>query len=102
MKDPRKRMALTLSPEVHAALDRFSAVTGVAASSYIASMVEDALPVIEATTRALEAAKRNPQQAADILNETLVATVAKAAQGQLELDEAIKDRKRRRRSPKPR
>lgn len=100
MRKPQ-RLSITLSPESRAALERFSQVTGVAASQYISSLIHDAIPVIEATVKAIEAAKRTPQKAADILNEELVRVVGVAAQHQLALDEQIREKKLRKRPRKP-
>jgi hypothetical protein len=101
MATTKPRLCVTLSPESRAALERFSQVTGVAASQFISGLVHDAIPVIDATTEALRLAKSQPQRAADILNSQLVRTVAAAAQQQLELDDAIKQRKMRKRPRKP-
>jgi hypothetical protein len=101
MATTKPRLSVTLSPESRAALERFSAVTGVAASQFISGLVHDAIPVIDATTEALRLAKSQPQKAADLLNSQLVRTVAAASQQQLELDEAIKQRKMRKRPRKP-
>lgn len=100
MATTKPRMSITLSPESRAALERLSAVSGIAASQYISGLIHDAIPVIEATAKALEIAKRQPQKAADILNETMVRAVGQIAQQQLELDEAIKQRKLRKRPRK--
>lgn len=94
------RISVTLSVESKAALDALSEVAGVSASSFIGGLVHDAIPVIEATTRALRAAKTQPQKAADILNAEVVRAVSKVAQQQLELDEAIKERRTIRRTTK--
>jgi uncharacterized protein (DUF1778 family) len=94
-KNPR--ISVTLTPESRAALDRLSDVAGVSASSFIGSLVHDAIPIIEATTRALVAARTQPQKAAEILNEQVVKANMVIAQHQLELDQAIKSRKVRKR-----
>ena len=100
MPTTKPRLSITLSPESRAALDALSEAAGVSAASFIAGLVHDAIPVIEATTRALRAARTQPQKAADILNSEVVRAVAKVAQGQLELDEAIAERRTMRRTTK--
>jgi hypothetical protein len=100
MATTKPRLSVTLSPESRAALERLTAVSGVAASQFISGLVHDAIPIIEATAKALEVAKSQPQKAADVLNEQLVRTLAKATQGQLELDQAIQERKLRKRPRK--
>jgi hypothetical protein len=100
MPTVKPRLSVTLSPESRAALERFSAVSGIAASQFISGLVHDAIPVIDATTEALRLSKSQPQKAADLLNFQLARTVAAATQQQLELDEAIKQRKLRKRPRK--
>ena len=97
MPTKNPRISVTLSPESKVALDALSEVAGVSASSFIGSLVHDAIPIIEATTRALVAARTQPQKAADILNEQVVRANVVLAQQQLELDQAIKSRKVRKR-----
>lgn len=90
------RISVSLSIEAKAALDALSAAAGVSASSFVGGLIHDAIPMIEATTRALAAARSQPQKAADILNEQVVKANLLMAQQQLELDKAIKERKVRR------
>jgi hypothetical protein len=100
MATTKPRMSITLTPEARAALERLSVVSGIAASSYISGLVHDAIPVINATADALALAKKQPQRAAEIMNEQLVRVVGLAAQGKLELEEAVEKRKRMRRRPR--
>lgn len=96
MPTKNPRISVTLSPEAKVALDALSEAAGVSASSFIGGLVHDAIPVIEATTRAIAAARTQPQKAADILNEQVVRANVLLAQQQLELADAIKTRKMRR------
>jgi hypothetical protein len=93
------RLSITLSPEARGALERFTEVTGIASAQYITGLVNDAVPIIEATTRALAIAKTQPQKSADILNQEIVRVVGIAAQAKLDLDEA-RSRKKLRLRPK--
>lgn len=96
MPTKNPRISVTLSPESKAALDALADVAGVSASSFIGSLVHDAIPIIEATTRALVVARTQPQKAADILNEQVVKANVMLAQQQLQLADEIKVRKMRR------
>lgn len=97
MTDRPRRLNVSLTPESRAALERFSQVTGIAASQLIRSVMHDAIPVIDAMTQALAVVKTSPQKAADLMSEQLLNASVKAAQGKLELDEAVKEKKLRRR-----
>jgi hypothetical protein len=85
-----------LSPESREALERFSQATGIAASQLIRSIMHDAIPVVEAMTQAFAVAKTSPQKAADLMTEQLLNASVKAAQGKLELDNAVKEKLRKR------
>lgn len=100
-KDTRKRIALTVSPEVHAALSKLTDATGVAAASYVASLLQDALPVIEATVRAVEVAKRAPREAAAMMDSELGKAIVMAGQASLDLHDATRPRRKVRRTTKP-
>lgn len=93
---PKPRLAISLTVESRAALERLTQASGIAASQYIASLVHESIPVIEATANALEIAKRSPKQAADILNSEFIRGVTKASQAKLELDERINKKMRKR------
>jgi len=94
-KDHRRRMGLTLSPEAFAALDRFTEVTGYAASSFCAQVIEDSLPVVEAMTQAFIKARTSPVQAAKIMDSEFVRTLAHAAQTKLAFEDSARQRKPR-------
>lgn len=99
-EDTRKRIALTVTPEVHAALERFTEASGVAGASYLSSLLVDMVPLIDATTRALQLAKQQPQQAANILDSELGRAIVMAGQASLDLQNVTKP-KRVRRTTKP-
>ena len=93
----RNRLNVSLTPESRASLERFSQATGIAASQLIRSTMHDAIPVIDAMTEALAIAKAAPQQAADLMQQQLLTASAKAAQLNIELNDAVKERRMRRR-----
>jgi hypothetical protein len=91
------RLNITFTPEGHAALERLAETTGIAISQYVASLIHDSIPVIDATCNAIALAKKSPHQAADIMNSELVRALHMAAQAKLDLDDAVKEKKLRRR-----
>lgn len=93
------RLAITLSVESRAALERFSQATGIAASAFVAGLVHDAIPVILATADAIELAKKSPARAAAAMNAAMVGGVTQVVQAQLELEAASKKPKRLRKRP---
>lgn len=96
-KQAQIRLNVTLTPESRAALERFSASTGIAAAQLIRSLMHDAIPVVDAMTDAMAIAKSSPQKAADLMTAQLLSATAKASQAKLDLDEAAKEPKMRRR-----
>lgn len=101
MPTMKPRLSVTLTPESRAALERFSEVSGIAASQFIRSIVDDAVPIIDAMTRAYETARKSPARAVGIMESEFVRTMAKAAQSQLDLEVAKKEKKIRQRPRKP-
>jgi hypothetical protein len=90
-------MSITFTPESRAALERFSQVTGIAASQFVTNIIHDAIPVIEATTKAFEIARTSPQAAAELMTSELLRVQALAAQEHLALaGEVVRRRPRRR------
>ena len=99
-KKAQTRLNVSLTPESRAALERFSASTGIAAAQLIRSIMHDAIPIIDAMTQAMSIAKTAPQEAADLMTSQLLSATAKATQASLDLDEASKEPKLRRRPAK--
>lgn len=99
MPTTKPRLNVTLSPESRVALERFSQVTGMASSSFIAKLVHDAIPVINATADAIEIAKRSPAKAAALMNQAVVGGITEVVQAQLELDQRTRIGKKLRKRP---
>lgn len=95
MPTKKPRLAVTLSPESRASLERLSKASGIAASQFISQIVHDAIPVIDAMTRSFEEAKKSPQRAAEIMRDLITHAQVEAAQHQLALDAAIAKKKRK-------
>lgn len=97
MATDKPRLSVTLTPESRAALERLSEASGVAASQFISTLVHDSIPLIDATAKAFQIARTQPQKAAELLGAELVRAQILAAQGKLELDQAVSRRKLRKR-----
>lgn len=93
---PNPRMAITVTPESRAALERLAKASGIAASQFVSKVVHDAIPVFNAMAHAFEVAKKNPQEAVGAMEAALEDAMVKAAQFQLNLS-AEKPRKLRKR-----
>jgi hypothetical protein len=93
---PKPRLAISLTLESRAALERLTKVSGIAASQFVASMVHDAIPIIEATANALEIAKTSPRKAGELMNTQFISSVSKISQAKLELDETVNKKLRKR------
>lgn len=89
MPPPKKpsRLSVPITPEARAALERFSEVSGVSMASFLANVVHDSIPVIEAMTEAYLLARSSPSRAVEIMEDELVRTMAKAARTQLDFNE---------------
>lgn len=97
MPTTKPRLNVTLSPESRAALERFSKATGVAASQFVGSLVQDSIPVIDAMTKAISEARTAPRKAASTMGTALNDALIQAMQAKLDLDEHVHGKKLRRR-----
>lgn len=97
---PNPRMAITVTPETRAVLERLSESSGIAASQFVASVLHNAIPMFESLARAFEIAKKNPQAAVDAMGEALEASMVQAAQMHLDLSKKPAQKKLRRRPQK--
>lgn len=92
-------MALTLSPELDAALKDLSDATGVAASSFVTQLLTEALPQIRLLAHAARQVKNSPVAALEVLAEAITEAQAHASQMGLEIQG---ERKRLRAAPNTR
>lgn len=102
MPRPRNRLNVTLSPEVMRALSDLSEVSGIAASSFVATVMNDSLPVIEAMTQAFRQAKAAPLKAAETMQDVMQRTIFSAAQESLALSERARKAERIRKTTRKR
>jgi hypothetical protein len=91
----RRRLALTLSPETWLALDRLKRAGGVSPAQFVASIVEEARPVVTAVAESFEKARKSPQEALEVMRDLADRTLVTGAQVSLELDAARKRSKLR-------
>lgn len=93
------RVAISLTPELHVALEKFTAESGMAKSQLISQLLSETVPVIDAMTEAYRLAKKSPAAAADRMRDLVQS--AHVGLAQLQLDMAPKPKKRKmRRSPR--
>lgn len=97
----RDRLAVTLTPESKAALDRLQASGGMAAASFVSVIVHESIPAIEALAHTFENAKKSPREALEKMRDVAASVLVNSAQASLDLDDAVRPRRkiRRRRTP---
>jgi hypothetical protein len=95
MPTTKPRLNVTLTPESRAALERLTEASGIAASQFISRIVHDAIPVIDATAKAMKMAKANPHRATELMHEVLTEAQSEMGQVQIEFEEQRKKLRRR-------
>lgn len=85
MPTKKKRVQVTLSPELEHALDQLQEATGVAPSAFIGQMIEQNLPVIRGLAEAAHEAKRNPASAIKMIQRAMLEALQDASSVQLEM-----------------
>jgi len=93
----RDRLAVTLTPESKAALDRLQASGGMAAASFVSVIVHESIPAILALAHTFENVKKGPSEALEKLREVADQVLVGAAQTSLDLGDAMKPRRKIRR-----
>jgi len=71
MATKKRRMMLSLPPELEHAFDEFREATGTAPASFVVEMLMQAVPMIESVSKAARMAKQGHIEAYDVLNATL-------------------------------
>ena len=71
MATQKRRMMLSLPPELEHALDEFREATGTAPASFVVEMLMQAVPMIKSVSKAAQMAKQGNLEAFDVLNATL-------------------------------
>jgi len=99
MPSKNRRMMLTLPPELAAALDEFRAATGTAPSSFVVSMLVEAIPAIRAISEATRALAEDQDHALGIMNAVLSEALHHGTAAQLDMYEHKAIRKARTEKP---
>ncbi|MBD3801551.1 MAG: hypothetical protein IE886_08985 [Campylobacterales bacterium] len=89
MPTKKKRIAITVDDDVHAALMQFGKLSGVPAATLIGQLIPRLLPLLESTTYALKEARESPLQTLEVLSREIAKTTAEASALQLDLVEQI-------------
>lgn len=71
MTTQKRRMMLSLPPELEHALDEFREATGTAPASFVVEMLMQAVPMIESISKAARMAKQGNLEAFDVLSNSL-------------------------------
>jgi hypothetical protein len=85
MPRPPRRINVTLSADVHAAVMEWAKVTGFAPPQLVAMIMSNSLPVVHAMTNAMRVAKSDPQKAIAIMSELVDGASVGVAQMQLDM-----------------
>lgn len=99
MPSTKRRMMLTLPDELAAALDDFREATGTAPSSFIVSMLVEAIPMLKAVADAHRSLAEDENKALTIMQSALSGALHQGAAVQLDLYEKPAVRKARREKP---
>ena len=89
-------MAITMTPEGRAALERLSAASGIASGQFVAKLVHDSIPVIDAMTQAFTVAKTHPERALEGFKDVIASAMVQGAQTSLELNQPTHTKLRKR------
>jgi len=85
----KKRIAITVDDDVHAALMQFGKVSGVPAATLIGQLIPRLLPLLESATYALKEARESPLQTLEVLIREVAKVNAESSALQLDLVEQI-------------
>lgn len=87
MPSTKRRMMLTLPDELSNALDEFREATGTAPSSFVVSMLIEAIPAINAVTQASRALAKDQEHAITIMQDVLSDALRQGTAVQLDMYE---------------
>lgn len=92
------RLYFTPSAELRAALSELSEESGASVASFVAEVLEEAVPQIKQITAAVRLAKKNNVEALDLLSSALFSSVSQASQLGLEITETSRELRKSARS----
>lgn len=81
----KKRIAVSLPPELEQALNDLRDATGVAPASFVAEIMTQSVPMIRGITEAALEAKRNPNDAFRIMQRSMLSATTQVLNAQMEL-----------------
>lgn len=81
----KKRIAVSLPPELELALNELRDATGVAPASFVAEIMTQSVPMIRSITEAALEAKRNPSDAFRIMQRSMLSATTQVLNAQMEL-----------------
>jgi hypothetical protein len=85
----RKRINITPSDEVWALIDQVHLLTGAPKSAIVCELLDEIAPVFQNTIQALHMVKEQPREAQRLIQNFANESVAKLAQANLDLDQAL-------------
>lgn len=85
MTTTKKRIAVSLPPELEQALNDLRDATGVAPSSFVAEIMTQSIPMIRGITEAALEAKNSPANALRLMQRSMMQAISEVAQVQMEL-----------------
>lgn len=94
----KKRIAVSLPPELEKALNDLRDATGVAPSSFVAEIMTQCIPMIRGVTQAALEAKSSPTNALRIMQRSMLEALSEVTNVQIEL---LDEQTALRLSPKP-
>jgi len=80
-KDMKKRIAISISPELHSILADISELSGSPLSKFPAHVLEESLPTFKALRDAFQVADKDKSKAMSIVGENLEKALVSAASG---------------------
>lgn len=81
----RRRLTLSITPELHNALQELNEATGVAAASFVGELIESNIPMILRIAEAARAAKAEPARALELMQRAMLEAVHGVNEVQIDL-----------------
>ena len=94
------RIGLTVSPQLHAALGELRRVSGMSSASFLSSILEESVPMIEAVTESFKLAKSGVRAPLEPMKDVLAKAMVAGAQVSLDLHKPVKPKRIRKTSGK--
>jgi hypothetical protein len=99
MPTKNPRMYITLTPELDRALREFRKVSGVSGSSFVTSILSEAVPMINSVAESFRLAKTGVRAPLEPMKEAINRAMIEGAQISLELHKPPRKKLRRARKP---